>query len=84
MSQVRVGATQTKVERPHNMILTPKRPHQPVRATMAQLDELLDEALKETFPASDPVAINVDLEPPEQDSARTPPARGGKQGALGD
>ena len=51
---------------------------------MAHLDELLDEALKETFPASDPVAINVELEPPEQDSARTPPARGGKQGALGD
>jgi hypothetical protein len=34
---------------------------------MAHLDELLDEALKETFPASDPVAINVELEPPEHE-----------------
>jgi hypothetical protein len=48
---------------------------------MAHLDELLDEALKETFPASDPVAINVELEPPEHVSARTLPVRGGKQGA---
>jgi hypothetical protein len=48
---------------------------------MAHLDELLDEALKETFPASDPVAINVELEPPEHESAITPGTRGGKQGA---
>ena len=27
------------------------------------LNELLDEALKETFPASDPVAITVDVRP---------------------
>jgi len=65
------------------MTLIPKRPHQPVRATMAHLDELLDEALKETFPASDPVAINVELEP-EHESARTPRARGNKQGTPGD
>ena len=32
---------------------------------MAHLDELLDEALKETFPASDPVAIDVETELPE-------------------
>ena len=32
---------------------------------MAHLDELLDQALKDTFPASDPVAINVELEPPD-------------------
>ena len=64
-----------------NMILTPKRLHRPVRATMAHLDELLDEALKETFPASDPVAINVELEPPEHEPARTSGTRGGKQGA---
>jgi hypothetical protein len=51
---------------------------------MAHLDELLDEALKETFPASDPVAINVEFEPPEHESARTPPARGGKQAAPGE
>jgi hypothetical protein len=51
---------------------------------MAHLDELLDEALKETFPASDPVAINVELEPPKHESARTPRARGDKQGTPGD
>ena len=51
---------------------------------MAHLDELLDEALKETFPASDPIAINVELEPPERESARTPVTRGGKQGVPGD
>jgi hypothetical protein len=34
---------------------------------MAHLDELLDEALKATFPASDPVAIDVELESPEQE-----------------
>ena len=67
-----------------NMILTPKRLHQPLPAAMAHLDELLDEALKDTFPASDPVAINVELEPPEHESARTPRARGDKQGTPGD
>ena len=36
---------------------------------MAHLDELLDEALKETFPASDPVAINVEIEPHEDETA---------------
>ena len=29
---------------------------------MAHLDELLDEALKQTFPASDAIAIDIDLE----------------------
>ena len=36
-----------------------KRPHR-TRAATAHLDELLDEALKETFPASDPIAIDVE------------------------
>ena len=49
------------------MILTPKRLHQPLPAAMAHLDELLDEALKATFPASDPVAIDVELESSEQE-----------------
>lgn len=30
---------------------------------MAHLDGLLDEALMQTFPASDPIAINVELGP---------------------
>jgi hypothetical protein len=32
-------------------------------ATLAHIDELLDEALKQTFPASDPVAINIEHAP---------------------
>ena len=34
-----------------------------VSAASDHLNELLDEALKATFPASDPVAIAVDAEP---------------------
>jgi hypothetical protein len=45
-------------------MLTTKRPHKPVAATMAHLNELLDEALEETFPASDPIAIAVELSEP--------------------
>jgi len=44
-------------------MLTGKGLHNPLPAAMAHLDELLDEALKDTFPASDPVAINVEPEP---------------------
>jgi hypothetical protein len=43
-------------------MLTTKRPHKPRPATMAHLNELLDEALEETFPASDPIAIAVEPE----------------------
>ena len=63
------------------MIPNSKRLPQRVRATMAHLDELLDEALKETFPASDPVAINV--EQPEHEPARTPGTRGGNHATPG-
>lgn len=38
-----------------------KRTHRRLRAATAHLNELLDEALKETFPASDPIAIDVEL-----------------------
>jgi hypothetical protein len=31
-----------------------------------RLDELLDQALQETFPASDPPAVSVSDEPPRQ------------------
>jgi hypothetical protein len=34
-----------------------------ISAETDHLNELLDEALKETFPASDPVAITVDVQP---------------------
>jgi hypothetical protein len=56
--------------------------NQPRRATVAHLDELLDEALKETFPASDPVAIDVEREPPQHEATTMRGTRGGKQGAA--
>jgi hypothetical protein len=36
------------------------------------MNDLLDEALKETFPACDPIDINVELESPEYGIATTP------------
>lgn len=43
-------------------MLATKFLHKPDRAAMAHLDELLDEALQQTFPASDPVAVAIELE----------------------
>jgi hypothetical protein len=37
-----------------------KKPHALPPPTIGHADELLDEALNETFPASDPVAINIE------------------------
>ena len=37
-------------------------------AARAHLDELLDQALEETFPASDPIAVAVELQPMESES----------------
>jgi hypothetical protein len=45
-------------------MLTPKNSQKSLPAAIAHENDLLDEALKETFPASDPIAINVDLESP--------------------
>lgn len=36
------------------------------------MNDLLDEALTETFPASDPIAINIELESPGDGIAITP------------
>ncbi|RJF69796.1 hypothetical protein [Rhodopseudomonas palustris] len=41
------------------------------RQRNAHADELLDEALRETFPASDPIAVDV----PEAHGVRPKPAR---------
>ena len=38
------------------------KPHRASSSAIAHLDELLDEALEQTFPASDAVAINVERE----------------------
>ena len=59
-------------EKAPNVMLTAKNTQKPLPATLAHLNELLDEALKETFPASDPIAINVELESPEHGIATTP------------
>jgi len=37
-----------------------KKAYTASEATLTHIDELLDEALKQTFPASDPVAINIE------------------------
>jgi hypothetical protein len=49
----------------------------PDRATVLHLDQLLDEALEETFPASDPVAVAVAAKsnPPRLEAGFTPRAR---------
>ena len=39
-----------------------KKPHRASSAALVHLDELLDEALEQTFPASDAVAIAIDIE----------------------
>ena len=36
---------------------TTRHPRKPSLTTLAHLDKLLDEALRETFPASDPIAV---------------------------
>ena len=38
------------------------KPHRASSSVLAHLDGLLDEALEQTFPASDPVAIDIDRE----------------------
>jgi hypothetical protein len=43
-----------------------RHPHGITEPATAHMDELLDEALKETFPASDPIAVDVKL-PRSQD-----------------
>jgi hypothetical protein len=48
-----------------------KSPEKSRSTTRAHMNDLLDEALKETFPASDPIAINVDLESPDHEIAVT-------------
>ena len=41
-----------------------KTPQKSRSTARAHMNDLLDQALKETFPASDPIAINVDLRIP--------------------
>jgi hypothetical protein len=48
--------------------------HKSISAATDHLNDLLDEALKETFPASDPVAIAVDAEPAAAAAPHSPSA----------
>ena len=45
-----------------------KKPRRASSAALAHLDELLDEALEQTFPASDAVAIDIDIERESHDT----------------
>jgi hypothetical protein len=52
-------------------------------AARAHLNELLDEALEETFPASDPIAITVEPETVEDRSSGQQTSKGSERGAYG-
>lgn len=53
-------------------------------AAKAHTDELLDEALNETFPASDPVAINMERTSVAKRSREIPAVRGNPNGRYED
>ena len=55
-------------ENSEEVMLTGKKPQ---RASAAHIDELLDEALKGTFPASDPVAIDVERGADEREGLKS-------------
>ena len=61
--------------------------HRPSSRLLAHLDGLLDEALEQTFPASDPVAIDIDRESHDREArvfdSRTPLAGTRKVGERG-
>jgi hypothetical protein len=57
---------------------TRKNTQKHLPAAKAHLNELLDEALKQTFPASDPIAINVEVQSPEAPPEPPVPLRSGR------
>jgi hypothetical protein len=50
-------------------MIAPKNPQKSPSAALAHMNDLLDEALKQTFPTSDPIAVNVELESPEYENS---------------
>jgi hypothetical protein len=64
-----------KVKKGCKVMLTPKNSQKSLPAAIAHENDLLDEALNETFPASDPIAINVDLKSPGHGMDLTPAFR---------
>jgi hypothetical protein len=63
---------ETKAEKASKSWSPPKNPQKSPSAAIAHMNDLLDEALKETFPAFDLIAINVELESPDSGIATTP------------
>ena len=61
------------------------KPHRASSSVLAHLDGLLDEALEQTFPASDAVAIDIERESHDRETqvldSRTPLAAKRKVGA---
>jgi hypothetical protein len=55
-------------EKSEEVMLTDKKTQ---TASAAHIDELLDEALRQTFPASDPVAIDIEREADECEAVVT-------------
>jgi len=56
-------------------MLIPKHAQKRLPADGAHLNELLDEALEQTFPASDPIAVDFGIESTERGSAETSESR---------
>jgi len=65
---------ETKAKKGSEVMIIPKNPQKSPSAEIAHMNDLLDEAPTETFPASDPIAINVELELPGHGIAITPRA----------
>jgi hypothetical protein len=55
-------------EKSEEVMLTDKKPQ---RVPSAHIDELLDEALKQTFPANDPVAIDIECAADQREAVVT-------------
>ena len=53
-------------------MITPTNPQKSRSVEISHMNDLLDEALIETFPASDPIAISFELESLEHEMATTP------------
>ena len=74
------------IETPHSRKVEPlkegeKHDHMAAKEKSAEdrQEALLDEALEETFPASDPIAVTPQLHDPD-DAAGKPPLKPGKSG----
>ena len=63
---------------PEQVVPTDKKPQRAPAAALAHIDELLDDALKAKFPASDPVAISIEREADEREKLNS--SRGKRQG----